>query len=554
MNASECKELKNSETRYRRLFESAKDGILILDFETGNIVDANPFIIKIIDHPLNEILGKKLWEIGLFSNKEESEQAVIELKTNGYIRFEDMPIQRPNGKITEVEFISNVYLANDTKVIQCNIRDITDRKQAEFILKENEQNLKKQNAEYLRLLKEYSILYIELNDSIRQIQKINDELIVAKERAEESDKLKSAFLANISHEIRTPMNAIMGFSDLLLRSDLSKENLADFAQIIKSSSLHLLSVINDIIDISIIESDHIIIDTELVNINNLLNELYITYKETVKLKNIKIYYPNYASSDAIQINTDGNKIKQILCNLLNNAIKFTNKGKIEFGYNLIGNFVEFYVNDTGIGIAPENHKLIFERFRKVDTNNDQLYEGNGLGLSISSALVKKLGGTINVNSELGIGSTFTFTIPLLRETGYIENPVHTNSSNQINNWNEKTILLVEDEEYSHAYIDEILSYTNVKILHAWDGKQAVELVKKHSDISLVLMDIKMPVMDGYEATHFIKEIRPQLPVIAQTAFAYSQDKEQAIEAGCDNYIAKPIERLALMNMISNYLN
>ena len=176
--------LAESEIRYRRLFESAKDGILILDFETGNIVDANPFIIKMIDSPLEEILGKELWEIGLFSNKEESEQAVIELKTNGYIRFEDMPIQRPSGKITEVEFISNVYFVNNTKVIQCNIRDITARKHAEYALKQSELSLQKQNADYLTLNNEYLALNEELRESIIRIQNINVDLNIAKERAE----------------------------------------------------------------------------------------------------------------------------------------------------------------------------------------------------------------------------------------------------------------------------------------------------------------------------------------------------------------------------------
>jgi PAS domain S-box-containing protein len=546
--------LKESEIRYRRLFESAKDGILILNFETGNIIDANPFIVKIIDHPLEEILGKKLWEIGLFSNKEESERAFIELTTNGYIRFEDMPIQRRNGKITEVEFISNVYFVNNTRVIQCNIRDITERKHTEKALVESEQNLKKQNTDYLTLNKEYSALNEELRESIDRIQNINEELINAKTKAEESDKLKSAFLANISHEIRTPMNAILGFSGFLLQPGLPHEKLEEFVQIINASSQQLLSVVSDIIDISRIEAGQITINTEMVNVDLLMKEVFAIYKNMVVCKNISLDYSCQRAHDLIQTKTDRNRMKQVLCNLLNNAIKFTHEGKIEFGFNLKGHFIEFYVTDTGTGIATENYELIFQRFRQVETKDDKIYAGNGLGLSISKALVEKLGGTITVNSELGKGSTFTFRVPYLKELENNIPSVMSSKSEQHVNWNEKTILIAEDEMYNHKYIEELLSPSNVKMLHAWDGREAVELVKNHAEVSLVLMDIKMPILDGYEATRLIKQMRPKLPVIAQTSYALSQDREQALKAGCDNYISKPIPKEVLIELVGGYLN
>jgi PAS domain S-box-containing protein len=293
--------LNESEMRYRRLFESAKDGILILDFETGNIVDANPFIIHMIACDLTGILGKKLWEIGLFSNKEQSENAFSELKKNGYIRFEDMPVQRPNGKTTEVEFVSNVYSVNQKKVIQCNIRDISDRKKMESILRESEQNLKKQNSDYHDLNKEYAALNEELTESLNRLKIINTELTLEKIKAEESDKLKSSFLANMSHEIRTPMNAIMGFSDMLLQPGLSKDKLAGFVKIISASSLQLLSVISDIIDISKLEAGQITLNSEWVNIHSLLNELFITYKEPAEAKNLKLHYLSDRRLDDFQI-------------------------------------------------------------------------------------------------------------------------------------------------------------------------------------------------------------------------------------------------------------
>ncbi len=403
--------LEESEIRYRRLFETAKDGILILDFKTGGILDANPFIVKIIDLSLDNILGKKLWEIGLFSNKEESELAFTELKLNGYIRFENMPIQRRNGKITEVEFISNVYIENKAKVIQCNVRDITERIKTEAALRISQQNLKEQNSVYADLNKKYSKLNEELTTSINRIQHINNDLILAKEKAEESNKLKSAFLANMSHEIRTPINAISGFSELLLQTGLSKGNIANYVHIIDVSSKQLLLIISDIMDISKIEAGQLSVESELVNINSLMDGLFDKYEEIVDLKKLSLVYSPEKPNNLIQIKTDSNRIKQVISNLLNNAIKYTSKGEIQFGYSIQENHIEFYVKDSGIGIAPENMVIIFQRFRQIAPNMKQINGGNGLGLSISKALVEKMGGTISVRSEQGIGSRFAFTIP-----------------------------------------------------------------------------------------------------------------------------------------------
>lgn len=416
INAELDEKLKESESRYRRLFEAAQDGILILDFESGNITDANPFIVKIIDFPLEEVLGKKLWEIGLFSNKEESELAFIELKKTGYIRFEDMPIQRRNGKVAEVEFVSNVYLANDTKVIQCNIRDITERKIAERALFVSEKELTEQNASYSSLNKEYAILNEELTTSINRIQHINNDLIIAKNKAEESDHLKSAFLANMSHEIRTPMNAIMGFSEFLLEPGLSKDELEKYTQIIQANSQQLLVIISDIIDISKIQAGQFSIKSEIIDVNLLMNELLDTYRNKSGLKKVEIHLFAESPNRLVEIQTDRDRIKQIFCNLLNNAIKFTKEGEIEFGYELKEKFIKFFVNDTGMGIEPENQSFIFEGFRQVDAPLKKLNSGNGLGLTISKALVERLGGTIHVNSELGKGSKFIFTIPYTKKT------------------------------------------------------------------------------------------------------------------------------------------
>jgi len=545
--------LRESELRYRRLFESAKDGILILDFTTGNIVDANPFIIKILGYPLEEVVGRKLWEIGLFSNMEDSERAFAELKSSGYIRFEDMPVQNRSGKITEVEFISNVYLENKTRVIQCNIRDVTERKRSEKELKESRQNLINQNKEYLNLNKEYRIINKKLKKSLVHIKKINRELVIAKAHAEESDMLKSSFLANIGHEIRTPLHAIMGFSEFLFDPGLSDEDRKGYVQIIKASSMQLLSVISDIIDISTIEAGQIAVDIELVNINDLLGELFVTYNKLIEVKKLSLHCSCEHPNELIQLKTDGNRIRQVLCNLLNNAIKFTKEGKIEFGYKLRENSIEFFVKDNGIGIDPENHELIFQRFRKAVNSDGQIYRGNGLGLSISKALVEKLGGTISVNSELGSGSTFAFAIPYIdKSKGHFAGEL-ANDPVKFKNLSGKTILIVEDKVNSHTWINELLLGTNLRLLHAWDGREAVEHVKKRKDISLVLMDIKIPDKNCYETRKLIKTIRPKLPVIAQTEFSGAHNKNQVLQAGFDNCISKPIHKGSFAELIAHYL-
>lgn len=432
--------------------------------------------------------------------------------------------------------------------------DITEQKRADLLLKESEENLKKQNMEYASLNEEYLVINEELTESLTRIQKMNAELMEAKDKAEESDKLKSAFLANMSHEIRTPVNAIMGFSSLLTESDVSEEKQKSFTQIIHSNCQQLLSIISDVIDISKIEAGQINIDLQPLNIDDFLGEIYLTYKKQAETKKIGLIYRTDQANVKIKVETDEGKLKQVLSNLLNNALKFTETGFVEYGFYIKQGMVEFYVKDTGIGIAPENQKLIFERFRQVETTYTRFYGGNGLGLSISKALIEKLGGTIDVVSELGKGTTFSFTIPYTPEKNTEENVNILSSTDKDLDWNTRTILIVEDETYNHTYLEEILLDTHVKILHAWDGKEAVEIVKKNPEVSLVLMDIKMPEMNGYEATKIIKKINSNITVIAQTAYALSQDRVIAIEAGCDNYISKPISKDELIKLLSIYLS
>jgi PAS domain S-box-containing protein len=431
--------IADSELRYRRLFESAKDGILILDPITAKIIDANPFIVKIIDYPLEKILGKELWEIGLFKNKEDSKKAFDQLRTNHYIRFEDMPLLKKNGQTVEVEFVSNLYQVNHEDVIQCNIRDITERKKTELILRKNEQHLSEQNIEFSNLNKQYITLNQQLTESLHHIQKLNEALLISKEKAEESDKLKSAFLANISHEIRTPMNAILGFSNFLSNPQFTKERTEQFIKIINESCLQLLSVITNIVDSSILETGQISLNITSVNIHLLLKDIYNNFEHTAFLKKITLVYDAKPELFHLEVETDAGKVKKVLHHLLSNAIKFTHQGMINFGFEVNEKFLVFHIQDTGIGIAIENQFIIFERFRQVGKTSTIFYEGNGLGLSISKALVEKLGGDITVHSQPGNGSTFIFTIPYLRESSKTKETRSSQKVTQNESTNDKSM-------------------------------------------------------------------------------------------------------------------
>lgn len=429
--------------------------------------------------------------------------------------------------------------------------EITERKLFELKLLENEQHLKQQNNEYLALNEEYQTLNEELEEKINHIEQMNRELTASKNKAEEADKLKSAFLANMSHEIRTPLNAILGFSGLLKNRNLDKAKTEIFVDIIDSSGQQLLTIINDILDISKIEAGQISISPGPIKIPMILNELYEQFEKQAEQKNIALQLQNNLLNTNTELITDEIRLRQVLSNLLNNAIKFTHAGYVKFGVNSKDEFFEFYVTDSGIGISPHDQLVIFEPFRQVETTNSRIYGGNGLGLSISRALVEKLGGSISVSSIQGKGSTFSFTIPMKFSEISNKKPLKIASQN---NWDKHIILIAEDEFYNYQFLEEILSPTHVKIIHARDGKEAVELVKKNPEISLVLMDIKMPIMDGYTATRIIKTFNPKLPIIAQTAYAMNGDKEKSRLAGFDDFIDKPIIQDHIIRVIADYMD
>ncbi|MFN8208181.1 MAG: PAS domain S-box protein [Bacteroidales bacterium] len=382
------------------------------------------------------------------------------------------------------------------------------------------------------------------------------ELLQAKQRAEESDRLKTAFLANMSHEIRTPMNSILGFSGLLGRENIQPEKKKQYIEIIQNSTRQLLTVINDIIDIAKIEAGQINLSPEPVNLNKLCSQILVFYESERRIRNkteVEItFIPGMDNRNADLI-TDGVRLQQILTNLLSNALKFTDSGYIRFGYRRQSNTtLLFYVEDTGKGVAEEKHQLIFQRFRQEEETFSRQYGGTGLGLSICKGLIDLFKGKIWVESTQGQGSVFYFTIPYQSTGTTMESSKEDQEVGY--DWKDKTILIAEDTQSNLYFISELLADTGCRILHAENGAAALKLVKEYPAINLILMDIQMPVMNGYDATRAIRELDIKIPVIAQTAYAMSEDRSKCIAAGCNEYLAKPFDRQSFLSLLNRFLS
>ncbi len=418
------------------------------------------------------------------------------------------------------------------------IEDITSRKKAE------EQIIHK-NEEYLAANE-------ELSESLERIKDMNIELEIAKEKAEESDRLKSAFLANMSHEIRTPMNAIVGFSSFLKDENKTQEEINQYADIIINSGNHLLNIINDIIDISKIDAGKYSITPEPLDINALLRELYhFFHSMLIHEKKYNVQLLLHIPQNELHAVTDKTRLRQILTNLIGNAVKFTEKGQIEFGYHMQKQEIIFFVMDTGIGIAPEHQDVIFNRFHKAADNDNKFYSGTGLGLSIAKACTQMLGGKIWLNSTLGKGTTFYFSIAY--KPGKTIHKAPDSIEKQQIDFNGEHILIAEDDNSNYLYMKRIFQDYNLKITHVTTGKEAFEKVVSDDSIKLVLMDIKMPEMDGLEATRIIRHSGSNIPIIAQTAYAFPSDTQKSMDAGCNDFISKPIKASQLLKIISKYL-
>ncbi len=386
-----------------------------------------------------------------------------------------------------------------------------------------------------------------------QLQKTLAELIASKEKAEESDRLKTAFLANISHEIRTPMNGILGFSELLKDPHLSGADKDEFIGLINQSGQRMLSLINDLIDISRIDAMEVSLDIAKTPVNTILGDIQAFFKPIAMRKELRLTYKTGLPDSEAIIATDSGRLIQILTNLVNNALKFTQKGGVDFGYMRRDNLLEFYVIDSGIGIPLAMQEKVFNRFHQVDNSLSRGHEGAGLGLSISKAFVEMLGGSINVESVEGAGSTFTFTLPYKSDYHSEHSVVSFSALGMQRSSLSFTILIAEDDAMSTLLLKRNLKAQNITILCAENGWEAVELVQHHPEINLVLMDIKMPVMNGFEATKLIKQKRPGLPVVVQSAFTAKDEREKAFDAGCDNFITKPIKKSELLAVIEPHI-
>ncbi|MBU2650367.1 MAG: PAS domain S-box protein [Bacteroidetes bacterium] len=389
---------------------------------------------------------------------------------------------------------------------------------------------------------------------ITYLKNTEKELIRAKEKAEESDRLKSAFLANVSHEIRTPMNGIIGFSGLLNEPDTSDKKRAEFSKIINDSCMQLLGIVDDILDISKIETGQMKLIDEPVNLNDLMQELHDFFSHQANMQGISFYMKTGLPIDKSQIRSDHKRLNQILNNLLNNAFKYTDHGYIRFGYDVKNNEVEFYVEDSGCGIDEKDLPYVFDRFYQVDDPSVVKQRGTGLGLSISKGLAEFLGGRIWVESKPGKGSVFRFTIPYFptadklqtrkENSGFL--PEIAGAPANIK------ILIAEDDDTNYQYLYELLFRKSLTIYRACDGQECIDFINSGKHIDMIFMDIKMPRLDGYEATRIIRRSKPDLTIIALTAYAMEEDRVKALDAGCNDYISKPVLPSGLYRMLEKY--
>ncbi len=385
-----------------------------------------------------------------------------------------------------------------------------------------------------------------------------------KNKAKNSDKLKTSFLSNMSHEIRTPMNAIVGFSQLLGSPTLNDERKKIYIEQINSNAAQLLKLIEDIIEVSKIEAGKVSVNHEPCYVNQFLDDLFTSFEAhrgIMGKSNLELRLTKAVPEKMFMILTDQYRLNQIITNLLGNALKFTDTGFVEFGYSeqaIAGEkFLEFFVKDSGLGINEEKLPYIFDRFSKIPASKTRLYGGTGIGLSISKSLVELLGGQIYVESEENKGTTFYFTIPLIQSELKTQKLTETNKTSSVQrlyNWSDKRIMIAEDEEMNFLYLQEVLRPTGAQVVWKQNGDEAIREIERDAAYDLILMDVKMPKIDGYQATKTIKNEFPQIPIIIQSAYAMRAERETGFAAGCDEYIEKPVNREQLLELIDDYFN
>jgi len=491
---------EHNEKRFKALHDASFGGIAIHD--KGTILDCNQGLSNITGYSHEELVGMN----GLLLLAEECRKEVLQKIIKGHHDPYEAYGLKKNGQKYPLR-IEGKMIPYYNKIMRITeFRDITEQK------------------------------------------KIEEELIRSKEKAEESDRLKSAFLANMSHEIRTPMNGILGFTDLLMEPNLSPENKQEFLEIIKASGDKMLNTLNDIIDVAKIEAGMVKLNKEEVNLSTFINSLYHFFLPETQKKNLKLIMNENNNNPLQDYNTDPVKLNSILTNLIKNAIKFTTKGYIEYGYTNTKDSITFYVTDTGIGIAEENQKNIFERFIQADVAMSRVYEGSGLGLSIAKSYTEMLGGTISLHSELKKGTTFFVKLPYQEKSPVINDNSQTNKEIEKASNNIK-VLIAEDDPVSVELLKLFLKKVASEVIVTQNGVECLNLIKQNPEIDLILMDVKMPEMDGYSVAKKIREFNNNVKIITQTAFAQEDENKKAIDAGSNAFITKPINKRILIESI-----
>lgn len=494
-----------SESRFRALFDQSVDGIFIND-RLGNFIEANANGCQMLGYTAEELATKNIRDIILKENLRENPIHLSEMRL-GKVVITERILVRKDGSVFPAT-VSGIMFTDGR--MQAIVRDVSERKMFEH------------------------------------------ELLLAGEKSYENERLQAAFLHNMSHEIRTPLNAIMGFSDLLPEYSDEPDRLRHFTEIIRQRGDDLLNLIDDILDISRIESGQLPLNTETCDLYSFLTSLkneLLTHKIRTNRADVGFDFIISDQLAGLTAEIDRGKLKQILINLTDNAFKFTSNGKVEVGCRLDAPAtLLFYVSDTGIGISKEMHNSIFSRFYQAEHHSSQVFGGTGLGLSIASGLVQMMGGNIWLDSEPGKGSTFNFSLPF-------KNPHALQSTDDKNNETSGgqpkiTVLIAEDDLYHAKYLEEILLSAQFQVIRATTGQEAVDRCASHS-IDLVLLNLRLPDTTGYELAGLIKELYPETKIIAQTTLAFHGEKEKALEAGCSDYISKPVKKTLLLSKIKS---
>ncbi|MCM3903706.1 MAG: ATP-binding protein [Pyrinomonadaceae bacterium] len=518
--------LRTSEIRYRRLFEAARDGILILNAHTLKIIDVNPFMSELLGYSRDEFVGKELWEIGFFRDKKASQDAFREVQAKGYLRYEDLPLQTKEGKVQDVEFVSNVYEEDGHQVIQCNIREINERRRVE--------------EERSHLLESAQAARAEANTA---------------------NTIKDEFLAIVSHELRAPLNSILGWSELLTTGDLDDEASKHALEVIVRNARAQRQLIDDLLDISRIITGKLRLDVRPVKLAPMIEAVIDGMRPAAEARNIHLV--TALDSLTSPVSGDPERLQQIIWNLLSNAIKFTPKGgTVVVHLKRVHSQIEIVISDTGQGIAPEFLDHVFERFRQSDSSSTRRHGGLGLGLSIVRQLVELHGGTVMADSPgEGEGTTFKVLLPVLSVHHELNDLDMTHTLIGIKTLTDRQpsladlrVLVVDDEPDGRELIAAVMVGRGAEVVSVGSGAEALEEMERQQ-FDVLISDIGMPLMDGYTLIEKVRQLSEEhggrTPAAALTAYAGVEDRMRALSAGYQMHIPKPVEPSRLTTVVAS---